>query len=262
MRHNILARTLLRTLGISIGLAGWLQVTIAVAQQGRIEREFDKGPARPESDKSEPKRTPLPPPQRGPDGKSTRPKAAEAVEPKPIPKSMRRPGGTSVPEAASQRATLLTELYAHLATAPDEDVAKRTTNAIEHVWSTSGSDTVTLLMERATRAARDKKKDLAIRLLDQAAQLAPDYPEVFNRRAMVHFAHNNVDQALGDLRRVLALDGNHYKALEGLAQIFKETERKKAALAVFRRLYEVHPHMQGVKSAMDELAREIEGNPS
>src|SRR5262245_25808472 len=43
-------------------------------------------------------------------------KSAEAAEPKPIPKSMRRPGANAVPEAASERAKLLSELYAHLAT--------------------------------------------------------------------------------------------------------------------------------------------------
>ena len=192
------------------------------------------------------------------DGKS----AKAPPEPKPIPKSMRRPGATAVPESAAERAKLLDELYAHLATAEDEGVATRITNAIEHIWLTSGSDTVGLLMERARRAMGQKQPELATRILDRAVQLAPDYPEVFNRRAAVHFARNNLQQAVGDLRRVLALDPNHYKALEALGQIFKEMENKKAALEVYRKLFEVHPNMSGLKSTFEELQREVEGQPT
>jgi tetratricopeptide (TPR) repeat protein len=198
------------------------------------------------------------------DPKSTDPKskgkAAEAdKEPKPIPRSMRRPGGTSVPEGASHRAALLTELYAYLATATDEDVAKRTANAIEHVWQAGNTDTVNLLIERAQRAAKEKKYPLAVKIFEQAAGLAPDNPDVFVRRALIHYGEGDMSGAVGDLRRALALDPNNYRALEALAQIFKELERKKAALAVYRRLYEVHPFFSGAKSALDELAREVEG---
>jgi tetratricopeptide (TPR) repeat protein len=193
-----------------------------------------------------------------------RPPAAPKAEPapKPIPNFLRRPGSTSVPERASDRAKLLDELYAYLATATDEDVAKRTAAAIEHVWLVSGSDTVSLLMQRATRAANESNPELAISLLDKAVQLAPDYPELFNRRAVIHFSQNNIEQALGDLRRTLALDPNHYKALEGLGQVLKEIGRKKAALEVYRKLYQVHPFMAGAKAAIEELEREIEGHRS
>ena len=189
-------------------------------------------------------------------------KGAEAAPPKPIPKSIRPPGGSSVPQGGGERAKLLDELYANLATADDDTVAGRIAAAIEHVWMTSGSDTVNLLMERARRASGEKKPELAIRLMDRAAQLAPDFPEVFNTRGAIHFSQNNLGAAVGDLRRVLALEPNHYKALETLAQIFKEMNRKKAALEMYRKLYQIYPQMAGVKSALDELEREVNGQDS
>ena len=194
--------------------------------------------------------------------KSRQKQADAAKEPKPIPRFLRRPGSTAVPESGVARAQLLIELYAYLATATDEDVAKQTANAIEHVWHAAGSDTVHLLLDRAMKAAKDKKLPLALSLFDRAVQLAPDNPEVFARRASVFYAENDLDNAMGDLRRVLALDRNHYKALDGLAQILKDTGRKKAALEVFRQLYAVHPYYPGAKSAIDELQREVEGQAS
>ncbi len=188
--------------------------------------------------------------------------SGEAAQPKPIPKVLRRPGSNSVPEGGSQRALLLRELYAYLATAQDEETAQRTAHAIEQVWKASVGDTVGLLMARATKAAAGNEDELAIELLDRAVKLAPDSTEVFYRRAMVHFSENDFRRAAGDLQRVLALDPNHYKALEGLAQIFKATDRKKAALAVYRQLYDVYPLYSGAKTAVEELTREIEGQPS
>lgn len=230
----------------------------ASAQQGRgwepapFQSQEPKEPRRPPRTEQEPRREA--PSKDRKDGKS-----AEAAPPKPIPKSMRPPGGSAVPHNGADRAKLLSELYAHLATADDEQAAGKIATAIEHVWGSMGGDTVNLLMERAQRAVADKKPELALRLLDRAAQLAPDFPEVFNRRAAVHFAGNNITSSVGDLRRVLALEPNHFRALEALGQIFKEVGRKKAALEVYRKLYEVHPQMQGVKSAFEELEREVAG---
>lgn len=203
------------------------------------------------------------PPERKDREKSTgKDRKADAAPPKPIPQRMRPPGGSSIPQGGGERARLLHELYAHLATAESEAVATRIASAIEQVWLTSGSDTISLLLERARRAATEKKPELALRLLDRAALLAPDYPEVFHSRAAMHFAQSNVRASVADLRRVLALEPNHYKALETLGQIFKEMGRKKAALEFYRKLYEVHPHMSGAKSTLDELERDVNGQAS
>ena len=244
------------TLALPCAVGPWLAwSSVAFAQQGRggslddvpgpnTDRQRDRGDPRSGTRRPAPK------------------DKAEAAEPKPIPKSMRRPGANAVPEAASERAKLLDELYIRLATADDEAAGARIANAIEHVWVTSGSDTVGLLLERARRATGEKKHDLAIRLLDRATQLLPDHAESFYRRASVNLARNNMVSAVGDLRRVLALDPNNYKALEALGQLFKELGRKKAALGVYRRLFAVHPQMPGAKSTMDELTREVDGQES
>ena len=75
----------------------------------------------------------------------------------------------------------------------------------------------------------------------------------------MHFVRNEIELALGDLRRALALDPNHFKALDGLGQIFREIGQKKAALKAFKQLLEVHPYWSGAQQLVDELAREVEG---
>ena len=153
------------------------------------------------------------------------------------PKSAKRgPPGTSLPKTAAERDKALGDLYALLATAEDENAAKAISEGIERIWLHSGSPTVDLLLGRAMKSVADKKMDRALKLFDSVVEQAPDFTEGWSRRAYVHFQRNQVGQALGDLRRALALDPNHFKSLDGLAQVLREIGQKKAALGVFRHL--------------------------
>jgi tetratricopeptide (TPR) repeat protein len=179
--------------------------------------------------------------------------------PSPPAKSPPAKHGSTLPKTPAEREKTLSDLYALLATADDEETAKAVSDAIERVWLHSGSPTIDLLMERSIKAMSDKKVDLALKLLDQVVELAPDFTEAWNRRAYVHFVHNDVERALGDLRRTLALDPHHFKALDGLGQILREIGQKKAALKAFKQLLDVHPYWSGAKQAVEELEREVDG---
>jgi len=177
--------------------------------------------------------------------------------PEPKGKTPRR--GSTLPKTPAEREKTLSDLYALLATADDEDAAKAISDAIERVWLHSGSATIDVLMERSIKAMTQKNVDLALKLLDAVVDLAPDYTEAWNRRAFVHFVRKDTERALGDLRRALALDPNHFKALDGLAQILREIGQKKPALKAFRQLLDIHPYWAGAKEAVDELEREVDG---
>ncbi len=178
------------------------------------------------------------------------------------PKLSLKAPGSSIPIDPVKRARLLKDLYAFLATAEDKESAGQITEAIERVWMAAAGDTVAVLLDRAVKAAATERPDLALSMLDTVTRIAPDFPEGFNRRAYVYYGLNEYERALGDLRRVLALEPNHYKALEGLGQILKETDRKKAALEVYRRLVEVHPFASGAKTTLEELERVVAGQGS
>jgi tetratricopeptide (TPR) repeat protein len=114
-------------------------------------------------------------------------------------------------------------------------------------------------MGRSAKAINEQKNDPALQLLDAVVELAPDYSEGWNRRAYVYFLQNNYEGAVGDLRRALALDPNHFKALEGLARIMRETGQKKGALQAYKQILKINPFQDGAKDAADELAVEVEG---
>jgi len=211
------------------------------------------------------------PPQGPPDG----PQQLKPLDPVPAPEpgtsesgddtqeAERTPGrdgdaapGTGVP---LDRDAMLAELYAHLAKAKSPEEAAPIAKTIESLWLQSGSDTVGLLMQRAIKAVADQKPELALQLLDAVVELAPDYAEGWSRRAVLYYLQNDVEHAVGDLRRTLALDPNHYMALEALARILRESGQKKSALSAYQELLRIYPYLPGAKEAADELKLEVEG---
>lgn len=167
--------------------------------------------------------------------------------------------GTAIPETTLGRARMRDDLYALLSTAEDEESANKIAERIGRLWRVSGSPTVTLLIDRANEQMKEKKLETATKLLDAAVEIAPDFAEAWNRRAFVNFESGNVRNALGDLRRVLALDPNHFQALSGLGAIMKEIGNDAAALEAYERLLVVHPFAEGAEKAYEELKLSVEG---
>jgi tetratricopeptide (TPR) repeat protein len=196
-----------------------------------------------------------------PTGPPTAPKDAPQAAPALPPADEAAPGKAPdrVPATADEKSKLLADLYAHLAAADSAETAKKVQSTIERLWGHSGSDTVALLMQRAAKALGAKNNDLALKFMDYVVLLAPDYAEGFNRRAFIHFSRNDMASAVGDLRRALALEPNHFKALDGLAQIWRQTGNAKGALSVVKQLLEVHPYWEGAAKMAEDLAREVDG---
>lgn len=160
---------------------------------------------------------------------------------------------------AKTRREALESLYEQLSRAPNEESAELIVSAIEKMWRRSESDTVNILMERASMALQAKKQDLAVELLTALTQVAPTYVEGWNQLATIHFMKEDFSDAMQQLRHVLSLDPRHFKAIEGMSIILREVGKKKAALRVLRKALEVNPHLKSAKQAEEELAREIEG---
>lgn len=179
-------------------------------------------------------------PQKPPDKKQ-----AEAKKPNPAIKT--------------DKASLLNDLYLRLSKAQSQNEAETLSALIEQVWIYSQSDTTLLLMERSAKALNDKENTTAREILDGVVTLDPGYAEAFNRRAYVAFLEKDYAEAIEDLRRVLALDRRHFKALGGLATILREIGDKRGALKVYRTLLNINPHSGDAKEGIRELEGEVEG---
>jgi tetratricopeptide (TPR) repeat protein len=219
----------------------------------------------------------------GPDPKTAKP--SDQVPPPPAPReAVPRQGGQSEtapgsapmpgskttkgdpgmmglpwPKSADEVPKTLDSLYAFLATEADHRKGGDIGAAIEKLWRYTGGDTVNLLIDRAEGFSMKNESERGLPLADAAVDLAPDYAEAWSHRAYLYYRMQNYAAALGDMRRTLALEPNHFRALDGMAKILVLLGEKKAALAAYEKLLIIHPNIEGGKEAYDELKKEVEG---
>jgi len=157
------------------------------------------------------------------------------------------------------REVLLEALYQRLEQAETPELAKSVAQNIERLWRSSDSASIDLLLVRAMSLIRNEEYNLALAILDTVVIAAPDFAEGWSQRAMVHFQKREFRAALQDLRRVLALEPRHYRAMQGVAVILNEFGEKERALKAYRRVLDVYPLKKEARDAVNELRREVEG---
>ncbi|WP_205042000.1 tetratricopeptide repeat protein [Rhodoligotrophos defluvii] len=170
------------------------------------------------------------------------------------------PMPASPAEAARQRADLLDSLFARLHNAQNETSAAVLQEAVAELWSRSGSPTVDVLVKQADQASRKRQFQTALTILDTVVEIAPEFPEAWNKRATVLFLQGDRERALADLERVLELEPRHFGALTALGVVLRAQGDKKEALEAFKRALEINPHLDEAKKAVEQLEREA-GQP-
>jgi tetratricopeptide (TPR) repeat protein len=167
--------------------------------------------------------------------------------------------GEAPPIDPADRPKMLAKLYAQLGAARNASSAEPITQAIEELWTISGSDTVDLLMARAAQFANESEIDLSLAILDAVVDIAPEEAEAWYLRAKVNVMNGKPERALSDLRRALNLDPNHYLAITDLGLVLEQIGAKKEALEAYRRALEVNPFLEDARQGVEALKREVEG---
>lgn len=164
-------------------------------------------------------------------------------------------GGSNAPPVDPQMAALLAELRA----APDAAGADLTEAQIWARWTTSGSATVDVLLERANAAEAAGDTGLARAFLIQAADLAPAFAEPWHRRAAIAYAEQDYPGAIRAIEETLKREPHHFAAYAGLGVIYEELGQDAAALAAYREALKIHPHLTTARQGERRLSARLNG---
>ena len=153
----------------------------------------------------------------------------------------------------------LDALFTQLAGAPDAGSSAQIEARIWARWAQSGSPTVDILLERAQAAETSGDAELAIRFLEQASDLAPNYAEPWNRRASLAYAAHDYAGAISAIQETLKREPRHFGALAGLGLIREELGQDRAALEAFRAALAVNPHYETALRGVQRLEPKVDG---
>ena len=149
-------------------------------------------------------------------------------------------------------------LLEKLRDASEGDAAKIATQ-IKRAWARSGSGSADLLLKRGRDALQAKKPKVAIEHLTALTDHAPDFAEGWHMRASALYQQQLYGPALDDLEKTLALNPNHFEAIQGLGAIFEQLGDPMRAYEVYEQVLTIHPHHADVLEAMERLETQVKG---
>lgn len=166
----------------------------------------------------------------------------------------------AAPAELPTRTQRLDTLFAELKKTGDADKAKDIADRIRLEWQDSGSASVNLLMQWASKAVESNKQAIALDLYDQAIALAPDYVEGWNQRATLHYQMGNYRKSMSDINRVLILEPRHFGALAGMAAILSASGKDELALRAWEQFLAVYPADRKAQEQFGEIEEKLAGN--
>ena len=136
---------------------------------------------------------------------------------------------------------------------PDRAVRVGAEQALWEIWSRSGNQEISRLLERGVHALTEGRWDDAI--VDFTAIIArdPEFAEGWNKRATAYFLPRDFRKSLADCDEVIKRTPYHFGALSGYGMIYVELDQPGRALEYFDKALAVNPNMDGVRNAADTL---------
>lgn len=181
----------------------------------------------------------------------------QAEAPKSDSAQIEKPKSGDQPASEQTAEERLDTLFAKLRRERDDAKALLIAAQIKTIWAQSGSATIDLLMQWATKAMVEKRYASALDFLNEAIALDSDYAEAWNRRATVYYLQKDYQHAMYDINRTLELEPRHFGALTSMAIILRRTGLKHQALEAYQKALDVYPMMREVQKSYGELADEL-----
>lgn len=134
--------------------------------------------------------------------------------------------------------------------AENPDVCQMAQRGLDHLWFTSAGRRAYRMIDEACAAADREDFPAALRLLDEITKKYPDFAEGWNRRGAVLWQTGQFLQSIKDCERALALNPNHYGALQGLGVCHLQLGDVEEACRSLRRSLEIAPHEESTRRSL------------
>ena len=130
-------------------------------------------------------------------------------------------------------------------------------NALWAIWyradTVENNATLQEVRDLIGRERFREAQDLAAKLIARS----PNFAEAYNQRAIALFSQEKFAESAAECVKVLERNPYHVGALAGLGQCYIRLDRRREALATFRRALKVEPYSLNLKQTVELL--EIEG---
>jgi tetratricopeptide (TPR) repeat protein len=153
----------------------------------------------------------------------------------------------------------LDALFVDLACATPPRPASEIEAMIWTLWVAHDDAALARRMGDVAKLINRKRFDAAVPIADALVARDPHWAEAWNKRATLRYLQGRDAESVADIERTLDLEPRHFGALCGFAQICLRQGAPGPAQIAFEAALRIDPHLEGVREAIDYLAKRARG---
>ncbi|HUC17657.1 MAG TPA: hypothetical protein VMA37_08215 [Acetobacteraceae bacterium] len=153
----------------------------------------------------------------------------------------------------------LAGMLAALKAAPDAHAADVLEQHIAAAWLDQATPAVRLLLESGSAALDAHSPSEAESDFDAATTLQPDLADGWSLSALARFRAGDNKGAISDVAHALAIDPEHFTALETLSFVAEADGDWQGALAAWQKVLDIDPQTAGGADRLKDLQRHALG---
>ena len=167
--------------------------------------------------------------------------------------------GLAMAQTPAEKRAQADKLLTDLRQAASPEVAAALEQAIQQLWTDSGTASVTLLMHRGLRELQAESNNAAIDTFSDAILLDPNLAAAWHRRGVARFAIGETAGAVSDFQEAVALEPRNFAVWRTLADIAAQREDWRAAYGAWQKVMEIDPKTPDGDKRLRELKRQAIG---
>lgn len=122
--------------------------------------------------------------------------------------------------------------------------------ALWAIWFRSGDESVDAMLQEGTKKIEKKQYEEGIQILSEVIQLAPEFAEGYNQRAVVYFMLEEWQKSIDDCQKTVELNPYHFGALAGMGHCYIRLGDLKAAMQAYQRALEINPNLYEIADTL------------
>jgi len=160
---------------------------------------------------------------------------------------------TSYEVFADQNSPKLEGLFEELYNVEDIALQNEIVGEIWKEWTKIDEPEIEKIMNSIPYFFQTQKYEEAIKALDYALEINPNYSEGYNKRATFYFMMGEYEKSMQDIETTLLLEPRHFGALDGMSRILIFFGKFNQALQVYDEMKKLMPNDITLDMKIDRL---------